>query len=98
MCRHREAANPTLSLSSPQKDSTMNMQPKIALTPKLNPTHDFTDENGAYQIARKIREFWALRGLHPKIWVQKILTNHSAKDLGRIMFIVRSDMVGGRPQ
>lgn len=75
----------------------MNMRPNIATTPRLSPNDDYMSENGAYRLARKIREFWSLRGLHPKVWVAKSLTQASQSAEERPSFIVKSDMMGGRP-
>lgn len=74
------------------------MLARIATTPALSPDDDFTTESGAYRLASKIREFWGMRGLFPKVWVAKVMNAASFSDSERTMYIVKSDMVAGRPQ
>lgn len=63
----------------------------------LERDRDYFTEDGAYALARVIRNYWQLRGLAPKVWVAKTLVSASPADAGRFIFLVRSDMKGGRP-
>lgn len=63
----------------------------------LNPNEDYLDERGAHQIATRILAYWTARGARVGVWVEKQVQNSSTAD-GRVMYVVRSDMIGGGPR
>lgn len=65
--------------------------------PSLERDRDYFTEDGAYILAGAIRRYWQRRGLAPKVWVAKKLVSASPADANRFIYLVRSDMKGGRP-
>lgn len=65
--------------------------------PALGRDENLLDEPGAYKLAAKIRNVWALRGLAPVVSVSKLMSSASPTDGERAIYIVRSDMRNGRP-
>lgn len=51
----------------------------------------------AETLARIIRAYWTARGRSPLVWVERQEVTASATD-ARAVYVVRSDMVGGRPR
>ncbi len=58
---------------------------------------DYLDEQGARKLRGTIIAFWRARGKSPEVWVRKLFTSSSPSDSDRVVYIVESDMVGGRP-
>lgn len=74
----------------------MNRHAPIFEGKPLDKDADYTSEGGAYRLAGRIRAFWNARGFSPQVWVERLLMTSSPTD-ERERFIVKSDMVGGRP-
>ncbi len=56
---------------------------------------DYMDSNeSASYLAAIIRRYWSVRGLSPKVWVEKM--NSKATGVG-VLYVVRSDMQDGKP-
>ena len=51
-----------------------------------------TSERRARQIGERVRDYWAARGYRIYVHYERIV------DRNRIMFVVRSDLVGGLPR
>lgn len=73
-----------------------NKTMQLALTP-LRRDADYLDEQGAWKLAATIRAFWNARGFKPDVWTRKLLTPASPTAGDRVIYVVESDMVGGRP-
>lgn len=72
----------------------MNKHAPIFKNTQLDPNADYLSEDGAYKLAARIRAFWNARCLAPKVWVAKITGAGPEREI----FVVKSDMVGGRPR
>ena len=57
-----------------------------------------TGENEAEALAALVRGFWRTRGHDPRVWIEAQAVRASATDSERVIWGVRSDMVGGRPK
>lgn len=62
----------------------------------LNRASDYTGEWGARMLVNKIVAFWGALGKYPNVWAERqevpAVSTESAP-----LWVVRSDMVGGRP-
>lgn len=58
---------------------------------------DYLDEAGAHNLARKIRACWSRQGLAPKLTIMPVYLSASPTDKERPIWVIRSDMVDGRP-
>jgi len=59
---------------------------------------NFTKE-GAERLAERIRQFWARRDQAPRVWVEfEPIGQHLAVGTQGGVYVVKSDMVGGRPR
>ena len=57
---------------------------------------DYTgDEALAHRLAGHIKAYWNARGKYPRVWVEERFDGRHGE---ATVFIVRSDLVAGRPQ
>lgn len=69
-----------------------------AHTRPLDKSDDYLSEHGAHRLAATIRNYWRLRGFSPLVWVHKQFSSASPTDGDRVIYVVKSDMVGGQPK
>lgn len=66
--------------------------------PAVKYSDNFT-KDGAERLAGRIQAFWANKGLYPRIWVEfQDVGQHLAPGTQGGVYVVKSDMVGGRPR
>lgn len=56
-----------------------------------------SSKRAAESLAQSIKDYWARRGCHPRVWLERkvIQDLHSHWD---VIWVVRSDMRGGKPR
>lgn len=62
----------------------------------LNRASDYTGEWGARMLVNKIVAFWGALGKYPNVWAEREVIQGASNDANPL-WVVRSDMVGGRP-
>lgn len=72
-------------------------------TAQPGPAHQQYSDNftkaGADGLAGRIQAYWAARGLYPKVWVEfEFLGQWIAAGTQGGVYVVKSDMIGGRPR
>ena len=60
--------------------------------------HDYLTTYGAEILVARIKTYWNMRNKFPDVWIEKhqAVIAPSEED-GRIVCVIRSDMVNGRP-
>lgn len=64
---------------------------------RLDPKDDFTSEQGARRLGGRILGYWLNQGQYPDVWVERADIAASPTD-SNPLWVVKSNMVGGRPQ
>ena len=62
------------------------------------PVFDTYTYEGAERLCQAIRDYWAHRGKIPLVLVRKLMLPSSPSAAPRSVFIIESNMVGGKPQ
>lgn len=66
---------------------------------QLRRDEDYCTEAGALILARTINRYWQRRGFLPNVYAERQMSLQCpASDRARASFVIRSDMVGGRPR
>ena len=58
---------------------------------------NYLTEHGANVIASRVRDYWQQRGYLPNVRVERCYSSQSKSDNDRGYWVVRSDMIGGKP-
>ena len=55
-------------------------------------------EHEALALAHKIKSYWEARGKSVKVWTEAIRVRGSTKEHPNLTYIIRSNMINGKPQ
>lgn len=64
----------------------------------LSHTVDYSTAHGANILANMIRAYWERRGKYPRLRIESEFNAASPTSQPHVSYVVRSDMIGGRPR